>query len=123
MTALDSIGQEVVDDDITNANNVANLTRIMHRALPPHAKISDDAKEAIQHCASEFIYFITSEANEKCQDEHRRTITPEDVLSAMEALGFDDYKEPLDLFLNKHRMQASMHDQQPGQHKDKDGSL
>ncbi|KAL3848657.1 hypothetical protein ACJIZ3_010539 [Penstemon smallii] len=76
----------------------------MRRALPPNAKISNDAKEAVQHCVTEFISFITSEAIQKCQHEGRRIIKPEDVISAMEELGFDDYKEPLDLFLKKYRM-------------------
>ncbi|XP_047308031.1 nuclear transcription factor Y subunit B-1-like [Impatiens glandulifera] len=82
---------------------IANVIRIMRRILPPHAKISDDAKETIQECVSEFISFITGEANERCQREQRKTITAEDVLWAMSKLGFDDYIEPLTLFLNRHR--------------------
>ncbi|THU57485.1 hypothetical protein C4D60_Mb03t04030 [Musa balbisiana] len=56
---------------------IANVIRIMRRVLPAHAKIADDAKEMIQECVSEYISFITSEANERCQpraaqDRHRR---------------------------------------------------
>jgi len=40
---------------------VANIARIMKKALPSDAKISKDAKEAIQECVTEFIGFITSE--------------------------------------------------------------
>ncbi|KAK3158966.1 hypothetical protein QOZ80_2AG0143990 [Eleusine coracana subsp. coracana] len=82
---------------------IANVIRIMRRVLPPHAKISDDAKETIQECVSEYISFITGEANERCQREQRKTITAEDVLWAMSRLGFDDYVEPLSIYLHRYR--------------------
>lgn len=40
---------------------IANISRIMKRALPGNAKIAKDAKETVQECLSEFISFITSE--------------------------------------------------------------
>ncbi|KAL9228333.1 hypothetical protein vseg_003925 [Gypsophila vaccaria] len=82
---------------------IANVIRIMRKILPQHAKISDDAKETIQECVSEYISFITGEANERCQREQRKTITAEDVLWAMSKLGFDDYIEPLTLYLHRYR--------------------
>ncbi|EYU29914.1 hypothetical protein MIMGU_mgv1a021413mg, partial [Erythranthe guttata] len=84
---------------------IANITRILRRVLPTHAKIADDAKEAIQECVSEFISFITAEANRRCRHDYRTTVKPEDVLAAMASLGFDDYLESLTVFLNNHRMQ------------------
>ncbi|KAL6201591.1 hypothetical protein ACLB2K_025304 [Fragaria x ananassa] len=85
----------------------ANVIRIMRKILPLHAKISDDAKGTIQECVSEYISFITGEANEHCQREQRRTITAEDVLWAMSKLGFDDYIEPLTLYLHRfHEMEG-----------------
>ncbi|PHT62530.1 Nuclear transcription factor Y subunit B-6 [Capsicum annuum] len=57
---------------------IANVIRIMRKILPPHAKISDDSKETIQECVSEFISFVTGEANDRCQREQRKTITAED---------------------------------------------
>uniref|UniRef100_R7WCI4 Nuclear transcription factor Y subunit B-6 n=1 Tax=Aegilops tauschii TaxID=37682 RepID=R7WCI4_AEGTA len=59
---------------------IANVIRIMRRALPAHAKISDDAKEAIQECVSEFISFVTGEANERCRMQHRKTVNAEDIV-------------------------------------------
>ncbi|EYU35746.1 hypothetical protein MIMGU_mgv1a020966mg [Erythranthe guttata] len=86
---------------------IANITRIMRRVLPSHAKIADDAKEAIQEYVSEFISFVTAEANWRCNRDYRSTVTPEDVLAAMASLGLDDYLEPLTLFLNKHRAEQN----------------
>ncbi|CAG8668750.1 10619_t:CDS:2 [Dentiscutata erythropus] len=40
---------------------IANVARIMKRALPDNAKIAKEAKECVQECVSEFISFITSE--------------------------------------------------------------
>ncbi|MBI20046.1 MAG: hypothetical protein CMB73_05675 [Euryarchaeota archaeon] len=40
---------------------VANISRIMKKALPTNAKVAKDAKETVQECVSEFISFITSE--------------------------------------------------------------
>ncbi|GFS31744.1 nuclear factor Y, subunit B6 [Actinidia rufa] len=85
----------------------ANIIRIMRRGLPPHAKIADEAKDTVQHCVSEFINFITSEANDRCHREQRKTVTAEDLLWAMARLGFEDYIEPLTLFLNRYREMES----------------
>ncbi|KAH6822731.1 hypothetical protein C2S53_003558 [Perilla frutescens var. hirtella] len=84
---------------------IANILRIMRRTLPPHAKVADDAKETVQECVTEFISFVTSEANARCHRECRKTVTAEDVLSSMAALGFNDYVQPLSLFLNRYRDQ------------------
>ena len=54
------------DDDIKEQDRflpIANVARIMKRALPDNAKIAKEAKETVQECVSEFISFITSEGN------------------------------------------------------------
>lgn len=40
---------------------IANISRIMKKAIPPNGKIAKDSKELVQECVSEFISFITSE--------------------------------------------------------------
>lgn len=82
---------------------IANIARIMKRVLPGNAKIAKDAKESIQACVSEYISFITSEASDKCQLEKRKTINGDDLLWAMGTLGFEQYGEPLRLYLAKYR--------------------
>ncbi|KAG8386003.1 hypothetical protein BUALT_Bualt03G0103800 [Buddleja alternifolia] len=101
----------VLSDAYTSCySNYAGLPQIeltflshMHHVLRANAKIDDDAKETFQKCVSEFISFITSEANKRCHGDYRKTITPEDVLSAMRTLGFNDYIEPLTIFLNTYQ--------------------
>uniref|UniRef100_A0A7S1U5N7 Transcription factor CBF/NF-Y/archaeal histone domain-containing protein n=1 Tax=Phaeomonas parva TaxID=124430 RepID=A0A7S1U5N7_9STRA len=82
---------------------IANIARIMKRSLPDNAKIAKDAKECVQECVSEFISFISSEASDKCQQEKRKTINGDDLIWAMSTLGFDNYVEPLKLYLSKYR--------------------
>lgn len=82
---------------------IANVARIMKNAIPKSGKIAKDAKECVQECVSEFVSFITSEASDRCHQEKRKTINGEDILFAMSTLGFDNYVEPLKLYLQKYR--------------------
>ncbi|KAL7184638.1 hypothetical protein ACSBR2_026729 [Camellia fascicularis] len=80
---------------------IANISRIMKKALPANGKIAKDAKDTVQECVSEFISFITSEASDKCQKEKRKTINGDDLLWAMATLGFEDYIDPLKAYLTR----------------------
>ncbi|KAI4315925.1 hypothetical protein L6164_023953 [Bauhinia variegata] len=82
---------------------LANAARIMRQVLPPHAKISDDAKETIQDCVSKYIGVITCKANKRCCDESRVKVTAEDVLLAIEELKLDQYVDPLKVFITRYR--------------------
>ncbi|KAF3631696.1 Nuclear transcription factor Y subunit B-1 [Capsicum chinense] len=82
---------------------IANIGRIMKKALPANGKIAKDSKDTVQECVSEFISFITSEASDKCQKEKRKTINGDDLLSALATLGFEDYIEPLKVYLTRYR--------------------
>lgn len=52
---------------------------------------------------SEFICWITADASDKCQEEKRKTINGEDIITSMNTLGFYDYIEPLKVYLAKYR--------------------
>ncbi|KAJ7972451.1 Nuclear transcription factor Y subunit B [Quillaja saponaria] len=82
---------------------IANISRIMKKALPANGKVAKDAKETVQECVSEFISFITSEASDKCQREKRKTINGDDLLWAIATLGFEDYIDPLKIYLTRYR--------------------
>ncbi|ETN77804.1 hypothetical protein NECAME_10784 [Necator americanus] len=82
---------------------IANVARVMKRMIPSSGKIAKDAKECVQECVSEFISFITSEANDKCLSEKRKTISADDLLEAITNMGFDNYVAPLQLFLERYR--------------------
>jgi len=42
-------------------------------------------------------------ASDKCQKEKRKTINGDDLLWAMATLGFEEYVEPLKMYLHKYR--------------------
>ena len=46
---------------------------------------------------------ILHRASDKCQREKRKTINGDDLLWAMSTLGFEEYVEPLKLYLSKYR--------------------
>ncbi|XP_054716675.1 nuclear transcription factor Y subunit beta-like [Uloborus diversus] len=101
MDATDKDGEPLREQD--RFLPIANVARIMKNAIPKSGKIAKDAKECVQECVSEFVSFITSEASDRCHQEKRKTINGEDILFAMSTLGFDNYVEPLKLYLQKYR--------------------
>ena len=94
--AAEEAAPDIDDDDDEKGGNVreqdrflpiANISRIMKKALPANAKIAKDAKETVQECVSEFISFITSEALDQCQREQRKPINGDDLLRATSTPG------------------------------------
>ncbi|KAI3383000.1 hypothetical protein SNEBB_004081 [Seison nebaliae] len=82
---------------------IANIMKLMKKGIPNGGKVSKEAKELVQECASEFISFITSEAADKCAKERRKTLLATDILTSMTNLGFDRYMPILIEYLNKYR--------------------
>ncbi|KAL8109363.1 nuclear transcription factor Y subunit B-4-like [Apium graveolens] len=93
----------MVDDEPDRLLPIANVGRIMKKILPANAKISKEAKETIQECASEFISFVTVEASDKCQKENRKTVNGDDICWALVSLGLDDHAEATGKYLYKFR--------------------
>lgn len=82
---------------------IANVGRIMKQILPPSAKVSKEAKQTLQECATEFISFVTGEASDKCRKENRKTVNGDDICWALGALGFDNYADVIIRYLHKYR--------------------
>lgn len=55
----------------------------------------------MQEFCSEFLLFVTSEAQEYADKDGRKTITGPDVLFALKHLGFDKYFEMVDMYHKK----------------------
>ena len=82
---------------------IANVGRTMKLAIPENGKISKESKELMQECMTEFIGFVTSEACDFKESDHRKLLNGDDILYAMKKLGFDYYIEPLSQYLNLSR--------------------
>lgn len=63
----------------------------MAMELPKDAKVARDAKHLMQELVSEFICFITSEANDISLSEKRKAISQEDILASFAELDLDAF--------------------------------
>lgn len=54
-------------------------------------RLAMDTRELVAECCSEFVQLLSSEANEVCEKDSKKTITPEHVLRALKQLGFEQY--------------------------------
>ena len=59
----------------------------------PSFRVANDARDLITNCCTEFIRLIATNANEICEKDQKKTISAEHVLSAMEKVGFGDYRQ------------------------------
>jgi len=66
---------------------MANIGRLMAAELPQNSKISRDSKVLMQELVTEFICFVTSDANDVSLANFRKALTPEDIVASFEALG------------------------------------
>lgn len=69
---------DAADDEVTIPR--AALNKMMKEILP-HVRVAADARELILNCCTEFIQLISSEANDICNKQSKKTISPEHVLA------------------------------------------
>uniref|UniRef100_A0A6N2LEA1 Transcription factor CBF/NF-Y/archaeal histone domain-containing protein n=1 Tax=Salix viminalis TaxID=40686 RepID=A0A6N2LEA1_SALVM len=94
-----------MDDKQDQLLPIANVGRVMKQRLPPTARVSKEAKQRMQECATEFISFVTGEASSKCrngesQDSERRR-------------WFDDYADSIVRYLHKYREAEKANQKKP----------
>ncbi|ESO98578.1 hypothetical protein LOTGIDRAFT_68595, partial [Lottia gigantea] len=78
------------DDDLKIPRAALNK---MIKELTPSIRVANDARELILNCCTEFIHLVSSEANDMCNKQSKKTISAEHVLAALDNLGFGAYKE------------------------------
>lgn len=76
------------EDDLSLPRAAVNK---MIKEMIPNIRISNDARELVLNCCTEFIHLIASESNEICNKQTKKTISPDHVISALNSLGFQDY--------------------------------
>lgn len=76
------------DDELTLPR--ASINKMIKEILP-HVRVANESRELILNCCTEFIHLLSSEANEICNQQQKKTINAEHVLQALEKLGFGDY--------------------------------
>lgn len=78
------------DDELSIPRAALNK---MIKELVPNVRVANDARELILNCCTEFIHLVSSEANDICNKQQKKTINPEHVLAALDSLGFSSYKD------------------------------
>lgn len=78
------------DDDLSIPR--ASLNKMIKEIIPS-VRVANDARELILNCCTEFIHLVSTEANDICNKQLKKTISPEHVLAALDSLGFGAYKE------------------------------
>ncbi|EEC70949.1 hypothetical protein OsI_02549 [Oryza sativa Indica Group] len=68
------------------------MFKIIKEMLPPDVRVARDAQDLLVECCVEFINLLSSESNEVCSREDKKTIAPEHVLRALQlCLSFPEY--------------------------------
>lgn len=65
------------DDELTLPRASINK---MIKELVPSVRIANEARELVLNCCTEFIHLLSSEANDICNQLHKKTINAEHVL-------------------------------------------
>ena len=71
--------------------SLATISSIMKEVVPEDVKISNEVKECMQDCVNELIMFLAQEASDLCVISRKRVITAEEIITALETLGFDEH--------------------------------
>jgi len=80
-------------EDLNLPNSI--VARIIKESLPEGINVSKEARSAIAKAASVFVLYTTSCSNSLAMKANRKTISGQDVLSAMSDMEFDRFVEPL----------------------------
>ncbi|KAK7695648.1 negative cofactor 2 transcription regulator complex subunit ncb2 [Cerrena zonata] len=83
----------------------ATVAKMISELLPKDVTCAKDTRDLVIECCVEFIHLISSEANEICEKESKKTIAPEHIISALEKLGFERFEQEVKDVLKDHKIQ------------------
>eukprot|EP01033_Poteriospumella_lacustris_P012123 gene12123-8668_t len=84
----------------------AYVYKIIKNVLPENMIMTKEARTAIVRAAGIFIFYITHGANDFCRESKRSTIYTADVINSLKELGFEDFEESLEEFLDAYRKET-----------------
>ncbi|KAG8047065.1 hypothetical protein GUJ93_ZPchr0008g13655 [Zizania palustris] len=99
MDPMDIVGKSKEDVSLPKST----MFKIIKEMLPPDVRVARDAQDILVECCVEFINLLSSESNEVCSREDKKTIAPEHVLRALQDLGFREYIEEVQLAYEQHK--------------------
>ncbi|KAI0699402.1 histone-fold-containing protein [Cytidiella melzeri] len=96
-------GMPPTDDDISLPK--ATVSKMIAEYLPEDVSCARETRDLIIECCVEFIHLISSEANEICEQESKKTIAPDHIITALKRLGFENFTEEIVDVLKDHKQQ------------------
>ncbi|KAF9468957.1 histone-fold-containing protein [Collybia nuda] len=96
-------GPPPTDDDLSLPK--ATVAKMISDLLPSDVVCAKETRDLVIECCVEFIHLISSEANEICEGESKKTIAPEHIIGALGKLGFDTFKDEVEDVLKDHKQQ------------------
>ena len=78
---------------------VTCVSRVIKQSLTQNMILTKDAKAAFVRAAGIFIFYLTHYSNENAKEEKRKTIKEQDVVKALNELGFEDFEDTVSDFL------------------------
>ncbi|KAG0722410.1 Protein Dr1 [Chionoecetes opilio] len=120
-TPMSVVPDPVQDDELTIPRASMNK---MIKELLPNVRVANEARELILNCCTEFIHLVSSEANEICNQQQKKTINAEHILAcvresrcglmeyyntreALDKLGFGDYRADAEAVLKDCKAMAA----------------
>ncbi|GJN90821.1 hypothetical protein Rhopal_003835-T1 [Rhodotorula paludigena] len=89
------------DDDVSLPK--ATVNKLIQELLPEGYTATKEVKDLIAECCKEFVLAISSEANEICEKDSKKTMLPDHIVSALKALGFEDFVAGVEDVLKDHK--------------------
>ncbi|KAI0786327.1 histone-fold-containing protein [Abortiporus biennis] len=96
-------GAPPTDDDLSLPK--ATVAKMIAELLPNDVTCAKETRDLVIECCVEFIHLISSEANEICEQESKKTIAPEHIISALKRLGFETFTAEVEDVLKDHKQQ------------------
>ncbi|KAF8204951.1 histone-fold-containing protein [Pholiota molesta] len=96
-------GGAPTDDDLSLPK--ATVAKMIAELLPNDVVCAKETRDLVIECCVEFIHLISSEANEICEQENKKTIAPEHIISALTRLGFTTFAPEVESVLKDHKQQ------------------
>ena len=81
----------------------ATVVKAIKERVPGDMKLGSETSEMVLECCNSLIHILSSTANDVSEKHKRTTILPEDVLHAVEELGFTSYVPALEAALDAYK--------------------
>eukprot|EP01134_Creolimax_fragrantissima_P001362 CFRG1362T1 len=94
------------DDDVTLPR--ATVYKIIKELMPSDMRITNETRELLIECCTEFIHLIATESNDVCAKTGKKTIGPDHVIEGLKNLGFEHYLTNVHMVLEDHKEEKTI---------------